>query len=795
MCNGNSRRDTVHVCYMEKVELPDEEKISEWYAFDYESMLIRNDELDCFNHVVNKVCVQQLYTNPTRRWMFNTLQEFFDWLKLHCFPREDCKFGFLAHNLKGYDGRLTLTKIFEQQALGAQLTKNMIWNGQKVQTFVWHNVYFRDSLLHVQQSLASFPGVFGLTEMYKGFFPYTFNTPENQNYVGPIPALHYFEPNLKSSKERKALVKWHAEQTRVYVFKDELEKYCISDVDILAKAMEKYNDAGKELNHPKLPPLERLTIASYTLNCWKALHMPPGKIVNHTAREEERARLALRGGRTDVRVFYKKYSMEDVFVRQKYAKYIDVQSMYPYVMYTREMPVGKPRTIEGLNLQEMIEVIQQGRLGFAMINADPPLNYRHHSCAVHNDETTKRLVAKLLPWEGKVFCLTEIRDMLAEGWILTRVKWIQDYASDADLFKEYISKLVTVKTHASAKPDFATRDAERPEDFDRLAVEWARRFNVKLDRAKMIYNAGLRAIAKMQLNSLWGKLSERAKLYFFHNVDAEEFLEFEQLEALGDIKFTEKFRISKDSWFIAGERIKARTWEKPLIENRKTTSVAIGAHVTMWGRRMLWEEMVKLGKRVLYHDTDSIVYEYDGAQAYNTPTGKFLGDWEEELPGCAIIEFVGLSPKTYGYKYINLSEGEVIPQDASVEWFQSREPYQTWSGKLYKVTECVKVKGFKLHYDAQQVINFDGLVDLFRRTKRNLQATQLQFKYQRSKGEIVSKYFRKDLIFKYEKGLMGLNDDPQSYPFGAANYWRNGHVEEGDLIRLRNRDHHTGNYL
>lgn len=787
MCNGNSELNALHVCYMETNELPEGEKFDEWYAFDFESMLIHDPQTDSHKHFVNKVCVQQLYVRPFERWSFDGMTAFVQWLKSHCCARVDLNFAFLAHNLKGYDGRLTLAKLFNlQDTADAGLITDMIWVGAKIQTFKWGNINFRDSLLHVQQALASFPKIFGLQEMHKGFFPYKFNIPENQNYIGPIPHLKYFEPDMKSVSGRKELLEWYNDQQGTeYNFKQELEKYCISDVDILAQSMEKYNDAGKQLNHPQLPPLDRLTIASYTLNCWKTLHMPPGKIVNHTWQEEKRARDALRGGRTDVRCFYKNYSMEDVFVNGKYGKYVDVQSMYPYVMYSRDMPVGKPKTYDGP--EATVEKILQSGLGFACITADPPSNYRHHTCAVHTDEKSKRLIGKLETWERKTFCLTEISDMIQEGWQVREVDWIQAYESDADLFKEYISKLVTEKIQASSGP---------PEDFDEMAMEWARRFNVRLERAKMVYNAGLRAIAKLQLNSLWGKLSERAKIEFFKNVDQEDFLEFEQLEASGFIRFSQKFRISKNSWFIAGERIKYRSWEKQLVENRKSTSVAIGAHVTMWGRRMLWEEMVKLGKRVLYHDTDSILYEYDSTQAHNTKTGKFLGDWEEELPGCAIIEFVGLAPKTYGYRWIDLTKPIPIPEDASIEWLQQHDPYKTWNGNLYKVQEAVKVKGFNLHYSARQVINFDGLVDLFRRRKRNLQATQLQFKYDRSEGVIISKNFKKDLIFDYEKGMQGLGDDPYSYPHGVDKYWRNGHVEEGGLIRVRDRRQlHDDDYI
>ena len=781
LCRASYDSVSEHCCYMEKKELPKDESefFNEWYAFDYESMLIYDSELECYKHVVNKVCVQKLYDRPFKRWTFDTLLEFIEWLDNYCCSITDQKFAFIAHNMKGYDGRLTLAKLFDiqyEKDSCDSLIEKMIWVGSKISTFRWKNVTFRDSLLHIQQPLSTFPKVFGLTEMHKGFFPYLFNIPENQDYIGPIPHIKYFEPDMKSFKGRKELLQWYSEQQDVvYNFKEELEKYCISDVDILAQSMEKYNEAGKKLNHKLLPPLERLTIAAYTLNCWKTLHMPEGKIVNHTTLEAKRAREALRGGRTDVRCFYKKYSMEDVFVHSKYAKYVDVQSMYPFVMHTKEMPVGKPQTFNGE--EASIEWINDNptKIGFACIDANPPEQYVHHPAAVHNDDRTNRLVAQLSPWKSKVFCLTEIRDMVEEGWVIEHVYWIQAYDGDCDLFKEYISKLVAEKIHSSSSP---------PDNFEEIQREWKERFNVELDRALMCLNPGLRQIAKLQLNSLWGKLSERAKLEFYHNVDPEQFLELELQEMLGEIKFKQKFRISSNTWFVAGERLQRRLWEKTLIENRKNTNVAIGAHVTMWGRRMLWEEMKKLGKRVLYHDTDSILYEYDPSKEYNTKTGKYLGDWEEELPGCAIIEFVGLAPKTYGYKWIDFSKGIPIPEDDTLEWYQSQGEYKIWENKLYKVSECVKVKGININYESQKSINFDSLVELFKETRTSLQAEQIQFIYKRDKGSMVSKHMIKALIFNYEKGVRGLVDE-YSYPFGVENYWRQGLVNEGDMIRIR----------
>lgn len=48
--------------------------------------------------------------------------------------------------------------------------------------------------------------------------------------------------------------------------------------------------------------------------------------------------------------------------------------------------------------------------------------------------------------------------------------------------------------------------------------------------------------------------------------------------------------------------------------------------------------MDKLGKAVLYHDTDSIIYESTGIN--DPPLGNFLGDFTDELDGDVIKTFI-----------------------------------------------------------------------------------------------------------------------------------------------------------
>lgn len=43
-------------------------------------------------------------------------------------------------------------------------------------------------------ALANFVEVFGLKELKKGFFPHFFSSKEHEDYVGPMPAKDYYDP-------------------------------------------------------------------------------------------------------------------------------------------------------------------------------------------------------------------------------------------------------------------------------------------------------------------------------------------------------------------------------------------------------------------------------------------------------------------------------------------------------------------------------------------------------------------------------------------------------------------------
>ena len=177
----------------------------------------------------------------------------------------------LFHNLKGFDGIFLLNALYKA---GRRVT-DQLTIGAKVLSFVSGALIFKDSLCFLPMPLASFPATFNLTELKKGFFPHSFNIPAHQSYRGPIPALHYYDPDGMSPKKKEELKTWHADQVRrnvIFDFQKELEDYCKSDVDILQNGCEKFCEEFK--SKAEFNPFEKCsTIASACNLYWRKHHL------------------------------------------------------------------------------------------------------------------------------------------------------------------------------------------------------------------------------------------------------------------------------------------------------------------------------------------------------------------------------------------------------------------------------------------------------------------------------------------------------------------------------------------
>jgi len=122
---------------------------------------------------------------------------------------------------------------------------------------------------------------FGLTEIEKGYFPHKFNIPENQAYVGPVPAIDYYMPEVMSPEGRQEFETWHRQQWNnheVFDFQKELVAYCESDARLLKEGCLTF----KRLFEAKtgFNPFEHITIASACSRDLRTNRMIPNSLVS-----------------------------------------------------------------------------------------------------------------------------------------------------------------------------------------------------------------------------------------------------------------------------------------------------------------------------------------------------------------------------------------------------------------------------------------------------------------------------------------------------------------------------------
>ena len=240
-----------HQCYIQKTEQTEESQYNHLLFFD----------LECKQeHGVHEANLCIVHDEVGEVGLFqgrDTVKEFCEWL----LTKEQQGCIVVAHNFQGYDG------YFIQNYLNKNAVKyEVILRGAKIlsMTIPMFNIKFIDSLNFIPMSLAKFPKTFGIPELCKGYFPHLFNKEENQNYVGPIPCQADYGAKFMKPEERETFLAWHKEQREsgyVFNFKEEIVKYCRSDVDILRQCWIQFREMFRE--HAGIDPFERsLTIAS-----------------------------------------------------------------------------------------------------------------------------------------------------------------------------------------------------------------------------------------------------------------------------------------------------------------------------------------------------------------------------------------------------------------------------------------------------------------------------------------------------------------------------------------------------
>ena len=247
-----TQEDTDHKCYIQPLEQEEDSSYNHLLFFDFEAT--QEHGIHCPN-----LCV--VHDEEKEVALFqgkDTVKDFCKWL----FTPQHKGCIVVAHNFQGYDGYF-INDYLIQNAIQYEI----IYRGAKSLSLKvpdW-NIRFIDSINFIPMALAKFPKTFGQDELCKGYFPHMFNKDENQNYVGPIPCQNDYGVNFMKPGERDAFIAWHDEQVANnyrYDFREEIIKYCRSDVDILRKCCLLYREMFRK--ETGIDPFNKsLTIASY----------------------------------------------------------------------------------------------------------------------------------------------------------------------------------------------------------------------------------------------------------------------------------------------------------------------------------------------------------------------------------------------------------------------------------------------------------------------------------------------------------------------------------------------------
>ena len=179
------------------------------------------------------------------------------------------------------------------------------------------------------------------------------------------------------------------------------------------------------------------------------------------------------------------------------------------------------------------------------------------------------------------------------------------------------------------------------------------------------------------------------------------------------------------------------------VERSLKANLFIAIFTTAHARLKLYSALETLQQRVLYYDTDSVIYKWRPGQV-EIPLGVFLEEFTDEVEGDPIIEFASGGAKNYGY--------------------------ETRGGKV----EC-KVRGFSLNYKNKQILNFYTLRDNILKELDQPQSSR------REMSLVDEHFFHRDQTNKRirlieRKTKYGLVFDKrvidrttrQSYPFGYS---------------------------
>ncbi len=364
---------------------------------------------------------------------------------------------------------------------------------------------------------------------------------------------------------------------------------------------------------------------------------------NYSAPERLNPRDSLFGGRTNALKLYHKTGEDEC------VSYLDFTSLYPFVQSRKTYPIGHPQIIlkDFEPVESYFGVIKctvlpprallhplipfkspQGKLLFALCRTCAE-KQQQERCQ-HSDE--ERSISG-------VWTSVELSHAIVKGYTVVKIVEVWHFPHTSDtLFGDYVKTFLKFKQEASGFPSHVVTDAEKQS----YIKDYFEKEGIQLDIDKISLNPARRSINKYLLNSLWGRFGLRCNLPTAELLtEPEDFARY----IFGNSHVIKHFAFVSDSVALV-QWCYADNDPAPACD----VNVFIASFTTAYGRLELYKLMDKLGPRVFYVDTDSLIFSLK-KDDWMPQTGSYLGELTNELESDDnITEFAATGPKSYGFK-------------------------------------------------------------------------------------------------------------------------------------------------
>lgn len=352
------------------------------------------------------------------------------------------------------------------------------------------------------------------------------------------------------------------------------------------------------------------------------------------------------GGRTEV---FKLYA--NAAKLQKDIHYYDVTSLYPSVYAHHPLPVGHPIHILGyqVDLSRFHPTASNRYYGYARVKV-VPCKSDLVGLLPQRDQKSGRLYFPVYPMEG-CWGTEELYLAMQNGYKVEEIyeMYYWDERNYSNLhFSAYVNYFFQLKQEAEGwiKLGASSENPSEEEQLDLVQRLYEQNGNLSRIRPEKVRkNAVLRSLAKLYLNSLWGKFAQKsAKTQHTTIYGTQQFLSLWNDTRIDQSKCF--FREISPGVYKTSYNLKSE-----FINPVRHGNLFIAAKVTETARCVLHKKMLQVGpENMIYCDTDSIIFLYNTVMGVLTDVG--LGKWTNEYPSHIIQHVYALAPKLYSLKLL-----------------------------------------------------------------------------------------------------------------------------------------------